>query len=108
MAEQDDEQIRLDYLDSLQELTFNSRPIITNLTVIAQENIQHAQIIAKAIEEHIHKVSNIDTGRRDRPSELFFTASVVVRNYIKQMIVVVVVAIAPDRHARRQASKLAS
>lgn len=48
--------IREDYLYSLKELTFNSRPIITNLTIIAQENVNHAQVIAKAIEEHISKV----------------------------------------------------
>jgi pre-mRNA cleavage complex 2 protein Pcf11 len=51
------EAIRQDYITSLDDLTFNSRPIITNLTIIAQENIQAAEVITRAIEEHISKVS---------------------------------------------------
>ncbi|KAK9476402.1 hypothetical protein V1514DRAFT_183383 [Lipomyces japonicus] len=49
--------IRQDYIVSLEELSFNSRPIITNLTIIAQENIQAAEVITRAIEEHISKCS---------------------------------------------------
>ncbi|KAK9462518.1 uncharacterized protein V1516DRAFT_670476 [Lipomyces oligophaga] len=53
-AVQDDlEAIRQDYISSLQELTFNSRPIISTLTIIAQENIQAAEVISRAIEDHI-------------------------------------------------------
>ncbi|ODQ67619.1 hypothetical protein NADFUDRAFT_82046 [Nadsonia fulvescens var. elongata DSM 6958] len=49
------EAIKQDYATSLEELTFNSRPIILNLTTIAQENIHAAQPISRAIEEHISK-----------------------------------------------------
>lgn len=52
------EQVQQDYADSLQELTFNSRPLINLLTQIAQENVQAAEVIAKTIETHIAKVSN--------------------------------------------------
>lgn len=56
MSQEDLEAIRQDYLTSLQDLTANSRPIISTLTIIAQENIHAAKIITKTIEDHISKV----------------------------------------------------
>ncbi|KAF3927255.1 hypothetical protein ABW20_dc0108487 [Dactylellina cionopaga] len=44
-----------DYKSSLDDLSVNSRWEITNLTVIAKENIHAAQAISKVIEEHIQK-----------------------------------------------------
>lgn len=46
-----------DYKSSLEDLVFNSKLEISNLTVIAKENIHAAQAIARVIEEHIDKVS---------------------------------------------------
>lgn len=46
-----------DYKVSLEDLTFNSRVEIMNLTIIARENIHAAQAIARTIEEHINKVN---------------------------------------------------
>ncbi|EPS40770.1 hypothetical protein H072_5344 [Dactylellina haptotyla CBS 200.50] len=46
-----------DYKSSLEDLSVNSRWEITNLTVIAKENIHAAQAISKVIEEHIQKTS---------------------------------------------------
>jgi hypothetical protein len=49
--------LKQDFLASLRDdLTFNSRPVIMNLTQIAGENINAASTIAKALEEHIQKV----------------------------------------------------
>lgn len=55
MSQQEQDEIRQDYTESLQELTFNSAPIIKTLTVIAQENINYAQAITKALEDHLAK-----------------------------------------------------
>ncbi|ORY78612.1 hypothetical protein BCR37DRAFT_337516, partial [Protomyces lactucae-debilis] len=49
------DEIKADYAASLLDLTFNSKPIINMLTSIAQENIDGATAIAKAIEEHVAK-----------------------------------------------------
>jgi len=50
--------LKQDFLASLRDdLTFNSRPVIMNLTQIAGENVAGASTIAKALEDHIQKVS---------------------------------------------------
>jgi glutamyl-tRNA reductase len=45
-----------DYKASLEDLSFNSRYEISNLTVIARENVAAAQAIARTLETHIQNV----------------------------------------------------
>ncbi|KAL1879377.1 hypothetical protein VTK73DRAFT_7014 [Phialemonium thermophilum] len=45
-----------DYRLALEDLTMNSRYEITNLTVVARENTEHAHAISEVLQEHIKKV----------------------------------------------------
>ena len=47
-----------DYKSSLSDLTFNSKPLINMLTMLAEENTQYAANIAHVIEERLLKVFN--------------------------------------------------
>lgn len=57
------DEVAEDYKNSLEDLTLNSRYEISNLTVIAKENTEHAMQISRVLENHIRNVS-IET--RDR------------------------------------------
>jgi len=50
---------RRDYSQRLAELTINSRPIIQNLSMYAQEFTRFAEIVAQCIEAHIRRVSAV-------------------------------------------------
>ena len=50
------DEVAKDYKDSLEDLS-SSKPEITNLTVIARENTEHALAISRVLENHIIKVS---------------------------------------------------
>jgi hypothetical protein len=47
-----------DYKNSLEDLVTNDRYQIGNLTVIAKENIEHGEAIARVLENHIQRVGN--------------------------------------------------
>jgi pre-mRNA cleavage complex 2 protein Pcf11 len=51
-----------DYKNSLDDLVTNDRISIGNLTVIAKECIEHAQAIARVLENHIQQVSLWESG----------------------------------------------
>ncbi|KAF2640493.1 hypothetical protein P280DRAFT_320355 [Massarina eburnea CBS 473.64] len=46
-------EVAADFKDALQDLKLNSRPEISNLTIIAKENTEHAQAISHELEDHI-------------------------------------------------------
>lgn len=48
------------YVSSLADLTFNSKPLINMLTMLADENVAHAPEIVGVVEDHLAKVK-IDT-----------------------------------------------
>lgn len=52
------DEVAEDYKNSLEDLTMNSRYEISNLTVIAKENTEHAMAISRVLENHIRDVSN--------------------------------------------------
>ncbi|XP_063927873.1 uncharacterized protein LOC135141017 isoform X2 [Zophobas morio] len=55
-ATMNSDEIKAEYTSSLQDLTFNSKPLINMLTMLAEENLAHAPYIVEAIEEHLDKV----------------------------------------------------
>lgn len=62
-ALQDPETVKRNYHAALYELTFNSKPIITNLTIMAQENQHAAAQIVREIEQQIKHVSALNLWR---------------------------------------------
>jgi hypothetical protein len=57
------DEVAADFRDALQDLKLNSRPEISNLTIIAKENTEHAQAISRELENHIRTVSGFDIAR---------------------------------------------
>ena len=47
-----------EFQSSLCDLTVNSKPLISMLTMLAEENQQHAKQIVEVIERHIHQVTH--------------------------------------------------
>lgn len=52
-------EVQKEYLDTLNTLHFNSKPLIDVLTDVADENKEFARVIVKCIEDQLEKVSNI-------------------------------------------------
>jgi hypothetical protein len=50
------DEVAEDYKASLEDLAMNSRYEISNLTVIAKENTEHAHAISRVLENHIRNV----------------------------------------------------
>ena len=67
-----------DFADSLRDLTQNNRYEISNLTIIAKENTEHAQAISKALESHIKTVRHKFDIRRSRNNLVCYCSLFVV------------------------------
>lgn len=50
-------EVAADFRDALQDLRMNSRPEISNLTLIAKENTEYAEAISTELENHVRSVS---------------------------------------------------
>ena len=46
-----------EYTSSLADLTFNSKPLINMLTMLAEDNALYSEQIVQVIEAHMQKVS---------------------------------------------------
>lgn len=51
------ESVLEEYRASLEDLTFNSKPLINMLTVLAEENYSYASDLVKLIESQVYQVS---------------------------------------------------
>jgi len=50
------DEVAEDYKGSLEDLMSNDRYQISNLTLIAKENIEHAEAISRVLQNHINRV----------------------------------------------------
>lgn len=50
------ESVLEEYRSSLEELTFNSKPLINMLTVLAEENYSYASDLVRLIESQVYQV----------------------------------------------------
>ena len=50
-------EVAADFKDSLEDLQANNRYEISNLTIIAKENTEHAMAISRVLENHCRTVS---------------------------------------------------
>jgi pre-mRNA cleavage complex 2 protein Pcf11 len=62
------DEVAEDYKSSLEDLTGNDRFQISNLTVIAKENTEHAMAISRVLENHIRSVGALLSWRLFRLS----------------------------------------
>ena len=52
-------QVTEDFLSSLEDLIFNDRAAINNVTVMAKDTVEHADAVSKAIIQHVLRVSTL-------------------------------------------------
>lgn len=51
-----EKEVEDEYLSSLMDLNVNSKPLINMLTMLAEDNLECAPVIVRAIEKHITQV----------------------------------------------------
>ena len=75
------DEVAEDYKNSLEDLTINSRYEISNLTVIAKENTEHAMAISRVLENHIKSVSTYTS-----PPESMVIARVLIEGCLPMLM----------------------
>jgi len=78
------DEARQEYRAALADLTFNSKPIITTLTMIAEENLSSAPAICQAIEDQIRNVFFLFLLNTQGPSQHQITCPLFIRFYSKE------------------------
>jgi pre-mRNA cleavage complex 2 protein Pcf11 len=58
MEHSSESELYTDYINALNDLTFNSKPMINTLTIIADENKTQKEVIVRAIKDEMIKVSS--------------------------------------------------
>ena len=56
------ELLQKEYKSHLSDFMFPAKPIITHLTIIADENKSNAEAVVRAIKEHILQVGSFNPG----------------------------------------------
>ncbi len=56
LMENDLQEVATEYDEHCDELTFNSKPIINTLTIVAQENVNAAHVLVPVVEKRIAQV----------------------------------------------------
>lgn len=68
------EAVAKDFREALEDIQTIGRPEISNLTIIARENIEHALAISGALVDHIKRVGSKDYVAQDSRYQRVLTA----------------------------------
>lgn len=71
-------EVAADFQDYLQDLQMNNRYEISNLTLVAKENTEHAMAISRVLETHIKTVGSILAKSIFKPSKPCMPVEIVI------------------------------
>lgn len=73
--------IAFEYKNALRDLTFNSKPIINNLTAIAHQHISMAPAVARVLSDHLVFVPTFNPNSHRNSSNIFIFSVILMSNY---------------------------